>query len=66
MTKDTFTIPEAAELLHCHPQTLRAAIRAGRLKAARIGKALSISKTELASYFAARGGGQLFNPDAQG
>jgi len=66
MTKDTFTIPEAAELLHCHPQTLRTAIRAGRLKAARIGKALSISKTELAAYFAARGGGRLFEDDAQG
>ena len=35
------------------------------IRSARIGKALSISRHELAAYFAARGGGQLFADDAQ-
>jgi len=36
--KTTFTLSEVAELLSCHPETLRRAIKAGDLRAAKLGK----------------------------
>ncbi len=56
----TFTLVEAAELLNCHKETLRREIKAGNLRAAKIGKEYRVSKTELENYWAERGGGALF------
>ncbi|THB67519.1 MAG: DNA-binding protein [Desulfovibrio sp.] len=59
--KTTYTLAQAAELLSCHKETLRRAIKAGTLRAAKIGKEYRISKTDLEDYWAARGGGALFD-----
>ncbi|MDR1946346.1 MAG: helix-turn-helix domain-containing protein [Desulfovibrio sp.] len=60
-TKTTFTLTEAADLLSCHRETLRRAIRDGELKAAKLGvRDFRISRRELASFWGARGGGELF------
>ena len=64
MTQDVFSIDEAAALIRCHPQTLRRAIRAGALKAARIGRNYVIGRPDLAAFYASKGGGQLFVDDA--
>jgi excisionase family DNA binding protein len=62
--KTTFTLGEAAELLSCHRETLRRAIRDGELKAAKLGvRDFRISKRELASFWSACGGGELFAGD---
>lgn len=58
--KNIYTIIEAAELLHCHCNTLRKEIKAGKLKAARVGRDIRISRTELERYFKTKGGGELF------
>lgn len=60
MDKMTFTIQEAAELLSCHPDTIRRAIRAGKLKAAAFGKGIRISRADLEKYYQDLGGGTLF------
>ncbi len=59
--RTTFTLPEAADLLQVHPETLRRAIKAGQLLAAKIGKEYRISKTDLEAYWTAKGGGALFD-----
>lgn len=59
--RTTFTLPEAAALLQVHPETLRRAIKAGQLMAAKIGKEYRISKTDLEAYWTAKGGGALFD-----
>jgi len=64
--KTTYTVEEAAEVLNCHPQTIRRAVRNGNLKAAKVGRGLSISRLELEAYFKAKGGGQLFNSSPEG
>ncbi len=58
--KTTFTLVEAAELLQCHKETLRREIKAGNLRAAKIGKEYRISRTDLEDYWILRGGGALF------
>jgi excisionase family DNA binding protein len=58
--KTTFTIEEAAELLSCHKDTVRRAIRSGKLKAGKIGKDYRISRSDVEEYYRASGGGQLF------
>ncbi len=58
--KSAFTLTEAAELLSCHPDTLRRAIRAGKLKAGKIGKDYRISKPDLQEFYTSMGGGRLF------
>ncbi|MDR2124947.1 MAG: helix-turn-helix domain-containing protein [Desulfovibrio sp.] len=59
--KTTFTLTEAADLLSCHRETIRRAIRDGELKAAKLGvRDFRISKRELAVFWSARGGGELF------
>jgi excisionase family DNA binding protein len=59
--KTTFTLTEAADLLSCHRETLRRAIRDGELKAAKLGtRDFRISRRELSAYWSARGGGGLF------
>lgn len=59
--KTTFTLGEAAELLTCHTETLRRAIKAGRLRAAKLGNSYRVSRTDLEEYWTARGGGALFD-----
>ena len=66
MIKEVFSVAEAAGLLGCHPQTLRLAIKNGKLQAARLGKNFAISRPALEDYFAAAGGGKLFANDAAG
>ncbi len=65
--KNAFTIKEAAERLACHPDTLRRAIKAGKLKAAKLGtdtgkgKGYRISRADLQEYYRSLGGGELFS-----
>ncbi len=62
MRKTTFTLAEAAVLLSCHKETLRRAIGAGELRAARLGREYRISRTDLQAFWTAQGGGELFEP----
>lgn len=64
--KTTFTLAEAAELLSCHRETLRRAIRNGSLQAAKLGRGFRISRSDLESFWMASGGGDLFGTSAQG
>jgi len=57
--KDIYTIKEAADYFKVHPQTLRRAIAAGKLKAAKLGKDYRISKADLIEYYNAMGGVRL-------
>ena len=59
--KTTFTLAEAAELLSCHRETLRRAIRDGELRAAKLGREFRISRPDLEAFWIACGGGDLFN-----
>lgn len=58
--KTTFTLAEAAELLSCHRETLRRAIRGGTLRAAKLGRGFRISRCDLEAFWKAGGGGDLF------
>ncbi len=58
--KTTFTLAEAAELLSCHRETLRRAIRDGELRAAKLGRGFRISRIDLEAFWTACGGGDLF------
>ena len=60
MEKTTYTLIEAAELLLCHKETLRRAIKSGELMAAKLGKSYRISKKDLEEFWQAKGGGALF------
>jgi excisionase family DNA binding protein len=62
-----FTLHEVAEFLKVHVETVRRAVRAGELKAAAPGVGgrgkgadLRVSRIELARWWRARGGGDLF------
>jgi excisionase family DNA binding protein len=59
--QQVFNVIEAAELLRSHPETIRREIRRGILKAAKVGRDFRISRKELADYWRAKGGGDLFN-----
>ena len=63
-TKATYTVEEVAELLGVHKETVRREVRRGALKAAKVGRVLVVSKTDLADYYQAKGGGRLFADDA--
>ena len=58
--KTTYTLAEAADLLSCHTETLRRAIKSKSLRAAKIGKEYRVSRTDLEDFWAVRGGGALF------
>ncbi len=64
--RQVYTLHEVAELLKVHVQTVRRAVRAGELKAASpgLGKGkgsdLRVSRIELARWWRAKGGGELF------
>ncbi len=63
--KTTFTLPEAAQLLSCHPETLRRAIRNGDLRAAKLGRGFRISRFDLEAFWTANGGGELFGKEQE-
>jgi len=65
MDKTTYTIGEVADLLNCHKDTVRRAIKAGALKAVKLGKDYRVSKPDLEEWWKQRGGGTLF-PDEGG
>ncbi len=60
MEQRAFSLKEVASILGVHPETIRRAVKAGKLKAAKIGKDYRIAKTELDRFFQAMGGGRLF------
>jgi excisionase family DNA binding protein len=60
MEQRAFSLKEVADILGVHPETIRRAVKAGKLKAAKIGKDYRIAKTEVDRYFQAMGGGSLF------
>ena len=62
--KATFTLAEAADLLSCHRETLRRAIRDGELRAAKLGREFRISRLDLEAFWIACGGGDLFDKNA--
>jgi excisionase family DNA binding protein len=63
MKQRAFSLKDVATILDVHPDTIRRAIKAGKLKAAKIGKDYRIAKTELERYFQAMGGTSLFGDD---
>lgn len=65
MRNAVFTVPEAAQLLNCHEQTIRREIRRGKLKAAKVGNDWRISRPDLETYWRSVGGHQLFPPDLE-
>ncbi len=60
MHKTTYTLAEAAQLLHCHKETLRKSILDGSLQAARLGRGYRISRMDLQKFWTECGGGELF------
>jgi len=64
--KTTFTLAEAADLLSCHRETLRRAIRSGELRAAQLGRGFRISRFDLQAFWTASGGGDLFGKEQDG
>ena len=46
----TYTVGEAAEYCHCHPETLRGFIRAGKLVASKVGRAYCIRQARLDEF----------------
>lgn len=64
--KTTFTLTEAADLLSCHRETLRRAIRNGELRAAKLGRGFRISRFDLEQFWTASGGGDLFGKTVEG
>jgi excisionase family DNA binding protein len=63
--KVAYTIEEVAELLSCHKDTIRRAIKAGKLIAGKLGKEYRISRIDLEAYYRAHGGGELFQSHEQ-
>jgi excisionase family DNA binding protein len=55
ITRQLFTVDEAAEHLQLHPKTVRRLIMQGRLQAKRIGKAYRITRTALNEFAGAAG-----------
>ena len=54
--QQAFSLKETAKLLGCNRETLRRAIKAGQLKASKVGRDYRISKVELAEFWIRRGG----------
>ncbi|XXQ67428.1 helix-turn-helix domain-containing protein [Neisseriaceae bacterium B1] len=46
----TYTVNEAAEYCHCHPETVREYIRAGKLIASKVGRAYCIRQAKLDEF----------------
>jgi len=65
MTKQTYTLGEAADLLSCHKETIRRAIKEGSLRAAKLGRGYRISRADLEAFWSSMGGGALFEKAEQ-
>lgn len=65
MTDDpkTYGLDEVAAILGVHEETVRRAIRTGELSAFKLPRNYRVSRTELARWWAAKGGGKLFEDD---
>jgi excisionase family DNA binding protein len=63
MEQRAFSLKDVATILDVHPDTIRRAVKAGKLKAAKIGKDYRIAKSELERFFQAKGGGSLFGDE---
>ena len=63
MRDETLTLAEAARILKCHPETLRRAIKAGELRAAKMKRLVRISRSDLQEYWTTLGGGRLFDDE---
>ena len=61
---ETYSVAEAAAVVGCSSRTVLRSIRTGELHAARLGRTYRLSRTDLASWWQARGGGELFGNDA--
>ncbi|MFV0348002.1 MAG: helix-turn-helix domain-containing protein [Halodesulfovibrio sp.] len=65
MTKQTYTLGEAADLLSCHKETIRRAIKDGTLRAAKLGRGYRVSRADLEAFWSSMGGGALFEKAEQ-
>jgi excisionase family DNA binding protein len=63
MRQRALSLKDSASILGVHPDTIRRAIKTGKLKAAKIGRDYRIAKSELERYFQAMGGTSLFGDD---
>jgi excisionase family DNA binding protein len=54
-----YTIAQAADLLHLHPNTIRNAIARGDLKADRIGRSIRITSENLEALLTPYAGGEF-------
>ncbi len=64
-TRTAYSTKDVAEILGVHEETVRREVQRGHLKAAKLGRMFIISKADLAAYYEAKGGGRLFEDDAQ-
>lgn len=60
----TVSLAQAAEILGCHPETVRRMHRAGRLPGHRVGRAIRIFVPELVNWIRA-GGDNQYQPEAR-
>ena len=51
MDERIFTVSEAAKYLRCHPETIRRAIRDGRLRPGKLGRGYRISIAQLDAFW---------------
>ena len=58
--QEVYTAVEVGAVLNLHPEHVRKMIRSGKIPAAKIGGTWRVSKSDLAAYYRARGGGELF------
>lgn len=56
-----FSLSDLAVMIGCHRETLRRAIRDGKLKAAKIGKEWRVARCDVEDFYRAGGGGRLFD-----
>ena len=59
----TYGLDEVAAILGVHEETVRRAIRTGELAALKLPRNYRVSRAELARWWAAKGGGQLFDAE---
>jgi excisionase family DNA binding protein len=61
----TYGLEEVAAIVGVHVETIRRAIRDGELKAAKLPRNYRVSRIELARWWSALGGGELFPADVR-
>ena len=60
MKPTTFGLEEVADIVGVHVETIRRAVRSGDLRAAKLRRNYRVSRAELVRWWAAKGGGVLF------